>query len=372
METISGHYTIKQIFKDHWDDFVKNHGAGIPGYVTKNVEKMLECREPNALGYHRYLCPNHPDEITTIPHSCKSRFCNSCGVSRTKDWIERCYQDFPDSPYYHITFTVSDKLRSYFLLLPDLRNVLFTSSADVIMEWFREHGVLPAVISVLHTFGRDLKFHPHIHMVVTAGGMSLKTRNQWIKQEFIPYDMLRQRWQTKLLISLKAIVPHDVLEELFSMEWYVNVGLKLENARSTVGYVGRYARKPVLAETRMVGYDGMMVTFLYLDFNSGTNVKWTLLAETFVSLLIQHIPPRRFRMIRYYGLIANKGKKKWRELLDGIVFRARRTIRIIGWRMKRILSGGRDPLLCRLCGAEKILVEWAFRNTAGEMIIIPA
>lgn len=183
--------------------------------------------------------------------------------------------------------------------------------------------------------------------------------------------MLRQRWQTKLLVSLKTALPRDLLEELFSMEWYVNVGLKLENARSTVGYVGRYARKPVLAETRIVGYDGSFVTFLYLDFNTDTNVKWTLPVETFISLLIQHITPKRFRMIRYYGLMANKGKKKWQELLAGLVFKTRRIVKIIGWRMKKILAGRIDPLLCGLCRTEKILVAWAFRNSAGNMVFIP-
>lgn len=370
MEIISGHYTIKQIFKDHWDKFLSKHEEGIPDYVKENVNKMLLCRDPEKLGFHQYICPEHPEEKIVVPHSCKSRFCNACGKVATDNWINKAYGDFPNTAYYHITFTISDKLRPYFLLKPELRRVLFQSAAEVILGWFRQRDILPAITCVLHTYGRDLKFHPHVHMIVSAGGLCLRSGKSWISQEYLPYEMLKKRWKTVLLLNLKALLPQDLKEELFSLNWYVNVGIRLVNARATVSYIGRYTKKPVIAETRIVDYDGKRVTFLYLDYQSDTEVKWTLPVEQFISLLIQHIPPQQFRMIRYYGLIANRVKQKWQGIVFRLLGQTKRVIRSLSWRKRQSLWKRRDPLICKICGQELVLAELAFRTFYGGLVIL--
>lgn len=369
MEIITGKYTIRQIFKDHWSDFLKKHQKSIPDYAIWNVERMLLCRDSEKLGYHKYVCPSHPKETTVVPHSCKSRFCNSCGKVMTDKWINRACGDFPNTAYYHITFTVSDKLRIFFLFLPKSRDVLFQSAAEVILDWFKERGILPAITCVLHTYGRSLIFHPHIHMIVSAGGLCLKTRKHWIASEFIPYEMLRKRWKTVLLLNIKPLLDKDLKEKLFLMNWYVNVGLRLINARATVSYIGRYTKKPVIAETRIVDYDGKLVTFIYLDYHDNSEVKYTLPVEKFISLLIQHIPPKNFRMIRYYGLIANQAKKKWQPIVFKLLFQTKKVIQSLSWRARRILHKKIDPLVCKLCGREMILLEFAFKSKFGGLIV---
>jgi hypothetical protein len=370
MEIITGKYTIKQIFKDHWPDFLRKHRKGIPDYVIENVEKILNCRDSQRLGYHKYSCKDHPDQIIVVPHSCKSRFCNSCGKIMADQWTERAFHYFPDVPFYHITFTISDKLRSYFYLKAQLRNLLFEASAETVLGWFKKRGILPAIVSVFHNHGRDGKNHPHLHLLVSAGGLDLETKKYWLSQEYLPWRMLKIRWKVKLLWKLKDILPKDLKEFLFNLRWYVNVGIRLINARATIHYIGRYTKKPVIAETRILDYDGQFVSFVYQDFRSDSEVKWTLPVEKFISLLIQHIPPKQFRTIRYYGLLASRTRRKWQSFFKKSLF-LKPKMRILSWRERQIDFRKKDPLICPLCQKEMVLREIAFRGFFGELVIIP-
>lgn len=205
----------------------------------KMWRRCLNCRNPQRMGYHKYACGDHPDQITVVPHSCKSRFCNSCGKVMADHWTEKAFRYFPDTPFYHIIFTVSDKLRSYFLLKPELRNLLFQAAAETLLSWFKERGILPAIVLVYHNHGRDAKDHPHLHMLVSAGGLDWKTKQYWLSQEYLPWKMLKIRWKVKLLLGLKDILPKDLKEKLFALKWYVNVGIRLINARASIHYIGR-------------------------------------------------------------------------------------------------------------------------------------
>ncbi len=371
MEYISSvnKYTIKQIFKDNWDRFYDKHLNNIPEYVVKEVEKMLNCRNPDKLGYHKYICLNHPNQSVVVPHSCKSRFCNVCGKIATDNWIESAYQGFPDAPYYHITFTISDLLRNLFFLRRELLNVLFQSAKEVVIEWAREHKFLPAVTCVLHTFGKDLKFNPHIHMIVSAGGLDLRKQDKWVDYEFFPYQMLQKRWSAVLLGYLKQYLDYNLKEYLYSINWYVNVGLKLCNSRTTCSYIGRYTKRPVLAQTRITDYDDKRVTFFYEDRNENNGpVYLTLPVEQFISLLIQHIPCSGFRIIRHYGLLASRVKGKLLQIVFKLLNQVKRIIHHLDWRMRQLRYRLVDPLICKICGQEMVLSEVAYPDELDGLI----
>lgn len=367
METMKG-YTIRSIFEDHWKAFVVKNPTGIPDDVMDSVQKMLDCGKAEQLGYHLWRCPDHPEEEIKVPNTCKVRFCNRCGVRMTDAWMEKTYRDFPDVPYFHITFTVSDILRPFFLFLGYERGILFTAARETILSWFVEQGVTPAVVMVLHTYGRDMKFHPHIHMIVSAGGVT--PEGTWQSLAFIPYQMLRKRWKTKLLLALKPKLQHDSqIETMFQKEWYVNVGIRLFGVKMTIGYIGRYTKKPVLAESRIVGYDGKNVQIVFTDYNTDTEVRWTMPVEKFIALLIQHIPPKQFKMIRYAGIVASRVKKLYREKLQPLFRYAGKAVVKLTWRIRRWKRTGKDPLACSRCGREMRLVEEAFRGANGLLAI---
>ena len=107
METISkDHFTLKRIFEDNWKQFLSNHRSEVGFFAAYNVWKVMNYREPEALGYAAYACPDHPDRITHIPRTCKSRFCPVCAKVQVDKWVADMNQLFPNCPYFHITFTV--------------------------------------------------------------------------------------------------------------------------------------------------------------------------------------------------------------------------------------------------------------------------
>lgn len=203
----------KRIFQDHWLVFQLKCNY-IFDYVKQEVEKTLACRDPEKLGFHKYICPDHPEHTVVVPHSCKSRFCNACSKVLADKWIERASSGLPDCWYWHITLTVPKELRPYFLLLPELKDIFFRVGSETILGWFKERKVLPALISAFHSHGRDLKFHPHLHCVLSCGGLDLRSKLAWVDCGFIPFKMLRERWKVKFLLALEGIVDEDLRKEL--------------------------------------------------------------------------------------------------------------------------------------------------------------
>lgn len=374
MASIADNPTIEQVFKENWGWFLEKHRDSIPWYVVREVEKMLCCCDPDKAGYHKFVCEDHPQQVVVRPHSCKSKFCSRCNKIRADKWVEKAATWLPHCSYWHITFTVPKQLRPYFLFHPWLIEAMFRAGAETVLGWFRERGILPAVISAFHNHGRDVKHHPHLHMVVSCGGLDLKTKNSWVKQEYIPYKMLRERWRAKLLLSLSALLNDyhfdHLKQELFSINWYVNVGLKKMSPWATLKYIGHYARKPVIANSRILKYDGKTVCFVYHDFRDNTEIKLTLPVERFISLLIQHISPPEFRSIRYCGLLSNRGKSKWLALLKGAIQIGLWPKRVLCWRERQKKFKNRDPLKCPVCGKDMVLKEIAFPNKFGGLTVI--
>lgn len=360
----------KRIFQDLWAAFQLKH-TKIFDYVKEEVEKTLSCRNPDKLGFHRYVCPEHPEQMRIVPHSCKSRFCNGCCKLLADKWIERTSSSLPDCWYWHITLTCPKQLRSYFLLLPELKDIFFKVGSETILSWFRKRKSLPALISAFHSHGRDLKFHPHLHCVLSCGGVDLESKAVWKECHFLPFKMLRERWKVKFLLALEGVADEGLREELFQLNWYVNVSSQRMNSVGTLHYIGRYAQRPIVSEKRIAGYDGRFVTFWYDDFRSNSKVRWTLPAEQFISLLIQHIHQPGFRAIRCYGLLACRKKWFWLAVLRKLrMLRKAKLKRFLSWRERQFRWSKRDPLACPVCGKEMMLVEMAFPNKLGGLIFI--
>jgi hypothetical protein len=351
MEIITGKISIRQIFADHWEKVLTNHRAHIPEYAMVTVNKMLACRDPEKLGYAKYSCPDHPSEITVIPHSCKSRFCNACGNLQTERWINESSCLFPNVIYYHITFTIPDYLWYFLKGRYELIDFLFKASSQVILGWFKERNIIPAVCSALHSYGKDLKINYHIHLITTAGGLyynyTKEDKPSWKPIDFLPYKkMLKERWKAILLGYLKPYLDADFKEMLYALNWYVYVNLRPLDLSALRSYIGRYAKKPVIAENRITDYDGKTVTFFYEERDNPAPIYSKLSAEEFILKLIQHISPPHFRIIRYYGLLANAVKEKYLKFISLLLRQIRKTVFYLRWRIRQMKFKGIDPLLC--------------------------
>ncbi len=210
-------------------------------------------------------------------------------------------------------------------------------------------------ISTLHTFGRDLKWNPHIHVLITEGAAGNFT--PWKKFEVFPFIMLRNRFQTTLLSMLENHFGKQKFKKLknhiyktSSNGFYVHAPkIKHRNIKSTVKYVIRYSGKPAMAQSRILNYDGEYVTFWYDRHEDGKRVEETIHAYDFIKRLIIHIYDKYFNVVRYYGLYSKKHKfsDKFNYMLKPHVAEFRKQLK--NWRCRIELYFKHDPLKCS-CG----------------------
>lgn len=371
MEIFSGTYSIKHIFlhNDNWNKFKDQYASCIRPDVHYNVDKLFSCKT-ESLGFHQYICPQC-GHAQKVPHTCKSRFCSSCGKIAVDNWSQKSISQFPDIQYRHIVFALPEQLRTLYILNRKLLlNALFKLAAHSIISWTKEQkDCTPGIISVLHTFGKTLEFNPHIHIIVSCGGLSLD-HSQWIPLSLFPEKVLKARWkynvisfirssfkENKLLLTkpLKLLKSYPAFNSFLNMLyqryiWYVHIGRKLTSLFFTVQYVGRYTKRPVIAETRISSFDSNSVSFWYDDKNLQKKVFVTLPLQEFIKRIIRHIPDKHFKQIRYFGIFSNKLRNNLCNIVMHIFNKKFLSSRpILSWRQRMIHQNGSDPLACPVC-----------------------
>lgn len=316
--------TINRIFSDNhnWEVFKYNHSSELRGVEINEVEKMLRCQNENT-GYFVFYCSNC-NEIKTVHLGCNSRVCTHCGKHFTDRWAGRVALNLFDVVHRHCVFTISNVLwpilRENRKLLKELMDCCIVSTARM-MEKKLGKNVKPGIVAVLHTYGKDLKFNPHLHCLVTEGGV--KSNGEWVPVTFFPFELLRKYWQFEVLKMLKKKLPKNsenkkLIESLFVKHkggFYVRAKDKIKSKKEMIRYIGRYIRHPAIAESRIDSYDGKKVIFHYFDHKEVKH--WvTMTVEEFISAVIGHIPDKNFRVVRYYGAYSRQDRKKYKRLIN--------------------------------------------------------
>ena len=361
-------FTIKQIFQDNWDNFVlDNTDISIRPVVFEEVNKIINCGNPD-FGYALYVC-EHCGKFLKVPFRCKSRFCNTCGVKYAQDRALSMAKKSIRCKHRHIVFTMSDKLWSYFQKYRFLLDGLFDASSQAVLSWFHElnksQDFKPGIMCTLHTFGRDLKWNPHIHMLCTEGGAGNIEVFRIIKH--INFKALRYRWQKLILDYLSNHLPSYELPKFKKIKneiykEYENgfyVYAKPDNISSinqTINYVVRYTGRPAMAQSRILNYDGTYVTYYYERHEDGKRIEEKIHVYEFIKRLIKHIPDKNFKVVRYYGIYAkeHKNSKKIFNLLNENVIKIKEILR--KWQYSIELSFGYNPTKCS-CGGKFIFFD---------------
>ena len=225
--------------------------------------------------------------------------------------------------------------------------VFFAAVSQCIYRQFK--GQTPAFIAVLHTFGRDLKWNPHVH-VLLAEGYADKFGN-WHEKRYFSYESLRKSFQTillKLLLEKLGKSFKPIVAKCYKTApngFYINVPPQKGKIRNSINYIGRYLGRPVISNSRIDRYDGKNVTFHYNRHEDGQLVSATLSAQDFIKLLVRHIPEKYFNMVRFFGLY-------WRnsdlvEKIAKVIKTKKCKLFFRDWLLKTL---GVDPHLCRKCG----------------------
>jgi hypothetical protein len=360
---------FKQIFADGWAAFTQRH----PRYaaVDEVVQKMLGCGDP-AKGHALYLCPDCL-ERHMVAFSCKSPFCLSCARVYGQTWVETVQAMLhPGVKYRHLILTVPDGLRTLIYqqaagLLDGLMQAARTTM-DTVVRRAKRKTIMLGYIVVLQTAGRSATYNPHLHVLMTDGG--LDAEGAWQPLGYVPYDLLHRTWQDQVLTLITTRLPGDAQAERlvaamrrrYPRGFVAHLqGDVLPRMKQLTRYLVRYVVSPPMALSRIVAYDRAqgMVTYWYRDhLSQGKRKVETVDRTTFIGRMAQHILPKGFQRIRYYGLQATciwaKMRQKVVAALQGAVQQvlagrgAPRRRRRYRERMQATL--GRDPLVCPRCG----------------------
>lgn len=361
-------FTINQIFSDWWFKFLDAYPhLNIRNVVFKNINRMLACKTPG-LGYTIFKCSDCYKELI-VYHTCKSRICSSCGNKYNEQRTNSIMSKLFRYKHRHVVFTIPKDLRRYFKEDRTRLNLLFDAASMTIKYWvkdkYKKHNLTPAFISVLHTFGRDLKFNPHIHVILLDGGVA---NNKFVKIHYFSYASFRKRFMTVLLDMLEKEVGKQEFRKIkndlyfkYKEGFYVYAPpSRYKVFFDLVKYVCRYVARPPMAESRIIDYDKTYVTFWYQDRKDKTIIIEKIHAFEFISRVIIHIPDKHFKQIRFYGAYHNSTKIKiaianiiTKDKIDYINS-------LTTWRIMILKNFNIDPLNCKECNGVMVYYKYVY------------
>lgn len=366
---------IACIFEDHWNNYLLKYGAKVNELrpnADKEVQKMLKCFN-HELGASVFECPDC-NEIYFCHHTCKGKFCSSCGSKTQKviaqNILEHCY----NCNHRQIVFTIPRDL--WFLFFDDfyLINLLFDAVRDTLYsitngkivkkkhskkkkkQYVSKQKWTPGFFSFLHTYGRDIKWNPHIHVIIAE--MKLGSTDIFKKMDYFNYDALSKRFQKIFLDKLEKHFGKNKFAKIknnmfikYKNGFYVYAEPKKFNSLiDGIMYVARYGSHPAISENRILNYDGENVTFCYNDHKDNVYHEVTVPAFHFITLLIKHIAPKGFKVVRYYGFY-NK-KHKFHDKIVMLLSKEQIKFRkyLLKWNNLIAVSFNRIALECPNCG----------------------
>ncbi|NCE66526.1 IS91 family transposase [Pseudoflavonifractor sp. 524-17] len=306
---------IQNIFAEHIGAYAQSHRMNYN--QRKAVQDIINCRTAT-LGAHIDTCDNC-GYMRISYNSCRNRHCPKCQTFAKEKWIDKQRKNLLNTPYFHVVFTVPSELNPVFRYRQStMYALLFQAASETVLELCADRkylGAMPGITAILHTWGQNLQFHPHIHMIVTGGGLTPDQKWQVSsKHFFLPVRVLSAKFRGKFLALLKARFPtidKSLLDICYQKKWVVYCKPPFDNAGKVISYLGRYTHRVAISNDRILSMGNGKVTFRWRDYAHGNQKKrMTLDAEEFIRRFLLHILPAGFRKIRHYGLFAARSKEK--------------------------------------------------------------
>jgi hypothetical protein len=298
---------IADVFRRFAADYVSAHGASMLPSHRRAIDDILDCRTA-ARGGQVWRCDTCNTEMFSY-HSCGNRSCPKCHTAQTKEWLECRQAEMLPVPYFHITVTVPAELRE--VLHANQRDgygVLMQAAAAAITELARDPryvGGTVAVLAVLHTWTQQLTLHPHVHCLVSGGGISADATT-WhpARQKFlVPIKALAKLVRGKFRTLLQRKCPALVIADtVWRVPWILHVTAWGNGEQAVLDYLARYVFRIALTNARIVGLDDETVSIQYKDRKTGQARTCRLSGEAFMRRFLQHVLPRGFHKVRYFGL----------------------------------------------------------------------
>ena len=325
---------VADVFRHYGEAYRQEHGASL-STAQRRVMTAIEVCRTAALGGHLEQC-DHCGHQRNAYNSCSDRHCPKCQSFARAQWLEDRQSELLDTQYFHVVFTVPEQIATIaYQNKRELYGILFRTAAETLRTIAADPKHLGAEIgffAVLHTWGQNLLHHPHLHCVVTGGGLSADG-TEWISCRdgfFLPVQVLsrlfRRLFLEKLVnafdaskleffSSLESLRDRssflDYLAPLREAEWVVYAKRPFAGPEQVLDYVGRYTHRVAISNNRLLDIDQGKVTFRYKDYRHHAQQKtMTLQAEEFIRRFLLHVLPEGFQRIRYYGFLANRYRRE--------------------------------------------------------------
>ena len=367
---------FKRIIDENFEEFKKQNPKYNREQYNDVIEKMLECGS-EMYAYTEYRCEDCGMDYKKVPFSCKSMFCLSCAKVYTDNFVSKVSEMLhPGMRYRHVILTIPEQLKKYFYkdrvegkLLSELFKTGYRCLEEVIEDKFRKKLKI-GIIVVLQTYGRSGEYNPHLHVIITNGGFD-EEKNEWKELKYLPFEILHRKWQYHLLDMMRRKIKTYEMGKLVD-EMYIrypkgfvaNIS-KGEAPRKGKGlaiYLAKYIASPPISVRRILDYDGKRVTYWYKDHKTKKVKKETVEVIVFVGRMVQHILPKGFQRVRYYGIQATKSLKVWREKIKNSVKKLKGRIKDVYEIVKKLdyrerykKGCGKDPFICSYCGGEMVI-----------------
>ena len=342
MGTQGPRFEVGDVARAHGDDYRRAHRSSAA--QQKVLRHIATCRT-SVLGGHVDACDSCA-HVRISYNSCRDRHCPKCQGPRRAEWLAQRIERLLPVPYFHVVFTLPDNLRPLALRNKRLAyKILFDAASQTLLQIARDPKHLGAQIgitAVLHTWGQNLLFHPHLHCVVTGGGLA-SDGTRWVAGRdgyFLPVHVLGKLFRGKFLDALHTAWKEDELDlagstaelndpmrwaslkdRLYRKNWVVYAKPPFGGPEHVFRYLGRYSHRVAISNHRITEFDAGRVTFTLKDYkNDGTKKYMTLDAVEFLRRFLIHVLPKSFVRIRHYGLSAGRNVHTKlaaaRELLD--------------------------------------------------------
>ena len=342
---------LAEILSAHWPAYLAKFGRLIPEEQRAAVRAILRCRTP-ALGGQRYRCVCGKEHFAY--HSCHHRACPRCGRDDAAAWLAQQRTRLLPVPYFLVTFTVPEELREpiraamkawYGALLKEGAGALQDLAAQP-----KHLGAELGLTAMLQTWTRDLRYHPHVHLLVPGGGLA-PNRLRWVRvrdgEFLVPQAKLAARFKGRLKAWLKQEQPElfrQVPARVWWRKWVADIQ-PVGSGEAALKYLAAYLCRPPLHESQLERDDAPGITFRYRE-NGGEPKRCTVSGLEFVRRFLQHVLPRGFQRVRHYGWRGAAAKAKWERILA-----------LLDWKLPdRVTPAPLPPPKCPGCGKPMRLI----------------
>jgi hypothetical protein len=350
-------FELAQVIQRFGKEFEAKYSPN--GYVQRTLSALERCRTSD-LGGHKDKC-DKCGHIRISYNSCRNRHCPKCQNTQREAWIEDRKQDLLPVPYFHVVFTVPDKLNGLFLRYPAMMySLLFRSVWETIEQFsYTKRHVGTGMFAVLHTWGQNLSLHPHVHCVVLGGGIDYK--NQWRQVKvsengklfLFRVENLSDVFRGKFIEAMQKQLPQEegFKKELYKHNWVVYAKEPFGGPEQVVEYLGRYTHKVAIGNHRILKIDKDGVTFRWRDYHDNNKEKiMTLQGAEFLRRFCQHILPKGFVRIRHYGLLSTTKRPLLRQLQKAFGIQVPAIKEKKNWKQVCREHLHYNPDICPVCG----------------------